>query len=432
MACSGGKPAPSTEPAKEPAQGPQEPATAEPAEAALKVGKGIDLATKTVRIGALNDESGPAAAIGKPYTAAKRLLAAQINAGGSGLLPEGWKVELVEKDHGYNPQKSVQAYNQIKDDVLFIITSFGTPNTLPLRPMLERDGMIALPASLSSQMAAHKHTIPIGPSYEFEAMRAMDFIVAETEKAGKKKEDIKAAIVFQQDDYGKDGETGWKAAAKHHGVAVVSEQTVTPGQRDFTAIVSGLKEAGATHVLLTVLPSASGPLLGTAAQLQYMPTWIGQTPSWIDNFFDPEVIPPAVFTNFYWAMGNTFWGEDVPGMKGFLETYEKHGKELHKPDFFFLLSYAQGLYGIEVLKRAIEAGDATRAGMLAIVPQIDKFTANELLQPLNTTSLPYVPSKVTRLLKPDFENKSWTVAAPYAEPAALASAGGGQAVEEGS
>ena len=116
----------------------------------FKVDRGIDLATKTIKLGVLNDESGPAAGIGKPYAVGKRILAAQINAGGSGLLPEGWKIELVERDHGYDPTKSVQAYREIGDSVLLFAHSFGTPNTLPLRPMLTRDQMLALPASLSS------------------------------------------------------------------------------------------------------------------------------------------------------------------------------------------------------------------------------------------------------------------------------------------
>ena len=124
--------------------------------------RGIDTEKKVLTIGALNDESGPAAAIGKPFALGKRILADTINAGGSGLLPDGWTVKLVEKDHGYNPQKSVQAYNEIKDQVLFIGSSFGTPNTLPLRAMLERDNMVAFPASLSSQMAQHKFTPPAG------------------------------------------------------------------------------------------------------------------------------------------------------------------------------------------------------------------------------------------------------------------------------
>ena len=83
------------------------------------------MATKTITIGTLNDESGPAAVIGKPFAVGKRILAEQVNAGGSGLLPEGWKVKLVEKDHGYNPAKAKDAYNELKNDVLFIGTSFG-------------------------------------------------------------------------------------------------------------------------------------------------------------------------------------------------------------------------------------------------------------------------------------------------------------------
>ncbi len=135
--------------------------------------RGVNVEEGIIRIGVLNDESGPAAVIGRPFAIGKRLLAAHVNAGDSGILPEGWTIELVERDHGYNPQQSVAAYNEIKDDVLFIGTSFGTPNTLPLRPMLERDGVVAFPASLSSEMAADVHTPPVGPSYKVEAMRAM-------------------------------------------------------------------------------------------------------------------------------------------------------------------------------------------------------------------------------------------------------------------
>ena len=181
-------------------------------------------------------------------------------------------------------------FKEIKDSVLFIGTSFGTPNTLPLVNMLEADKIVAFPASLSSQMGASKYTVPLGPSYKVEAMRAVDFMVENAGSAGK----VKAGIVYQQDDYGKDGLAGLKAAAEKAGVSVVAEQTIAPGQKDFGAVVKGLQDAGATHVLISVLPSASGPLLGTAAKLGYAPVWIGSTPAWVDAFFNAKVLPPAV------------------------------------------------------------------------------------------------------------------------------------------
>ncbi|MCY1022348.1 ABC transporter substrate-binding protein [Pyxidicoccus sp. MSG2] len=380
----------------------------------IKTDKGVDLEKKVVYVGALNDESGPGAAIGKPFAAGKRLLARQVNAGNSGLLPEGWKLELVEKDHAYNPQNSVQAYSDIHDRVLFLGTSFGTPNTLPLRDKLAADGMVAFPASQSSEMARNQYTPPIGASYKMEAMRAMDWAVEHAGGADK----VKAAIVYQGDDYGKDGIDGWTAAAKHHGVTVVSQQTVAPGQKDFAAVVTALQQSGANYVLLTVLPSASGPILGTAAQLKYLPTWVGQTPAWVDRFFDPKVIPAAVFTNFYWATGLTYWGDDVPGMKDFLAL---HGQHADVPkDFYTLSSYVQGLVQVEALKKAIEAKDVTRAGYLKALKAITGTTARGMAaEPVDLSRFPYETSVSVRVLKPVMDQGSWRVVAGYAKPKAL-------------
>ena len=385
---------------------------------ALQADAGVDIEGKVLRIGVLNDESGPAVAIGKPYANGKRILAAMVNQGGSGLLPDGWTVELVERDHGYNPQASVQAFNEIKDDVLFFGHTFGTPNTLPLLEMLAAESIIALPASLSSKMAENAHTPPAGPGYMAEAQRAMDHVVASAADLGA----IKAGVVYQQDDYGKDGFDGWKKQAALHGVQIVSEQGIAAGQKDFTAVVTALKDAGAPHILLCTLPSAPGPLLGTAAQLKYMPQWLGVTPSWVDAFFNPEVIPSAVFTNFSWITGLSYWGEAVDGMEAFLAAYEAHGKELGSPDFYTMMSYAQGILGLAAFKVAVERNDATRAGFMAALQSLDSFTADGLLQPLDYTKVPYVTSTKTRVLKPMFDGTRWAPLADYAAPATEAAA----------
>jgi ABC-type branched-subunit amino acid transport system substrate-binding protein len=385
--------------------------TAQP-EAALV---GVDMKNKVVSVGMLNDESGPGAAIGKPFASGKRLLVQRINAGQSGLLPEGWTIKLIEKDHGYNPQQSVQQYNAIKNDVLFIGTSFGTPNTLPLRPSLERDGIVAFPASLSSQMAENEHTPPTAPSYAIEAMRAMDWVVEQAGDAAR----VKAAIVYQEDDYGKDGLEGWKKAAAHHGVSIVAETAVAPGQKDVTAVISTLKNAGATHVLLTVLPSSTGPILGTARQLTYAPVWIGNTPAWLDRFFSRDVIPPDVFGSFYWVTGLPYWGEDLPGMDGFMAAWNQHGKDMGEPDSYILMSYLAGLIQTEALRRAIESGDLSRAGYKRALRSIKDWNAGGLLQPLDLSAVPYMVGTRTRVLQPVMDQRQWKTVAEYAEPTAL-------------
>lgn len=391
--------------------------SAAPAKPEIATDKGVDLATKTIRIGVLNDESGPAAAIGKPYALGKRILAAQVNAGGSGILPDGWKIELIEKDHGYDPGKSQQAYAGIKDDILFIATSFGTPPTLPLQPFLEKDGVVAFPASLSSDMAANTFTPPVGASYRFESERAVDWVAS----SAADKSAVKMAILHDQSDYGKDGLAGFKAGMAKHGMAIAAERAIKPGQKDFTAEVTALKEAGATHVLLTILPSSTGPVLGTAAAMQFGPQWIGNTPSWVDVFFAHPKLPAPVFANFHWVSGLPYWGEKVGGMDAFLKAFETHGKALDaRPDFYVLVSYVQGLAALEAAKRAIEAKDLTRAGYLKALRTIKGWTAGGLFQGIDLSATPYLTSVKTRILKPDFENKTWTEVAPYAAPSEAA------------
>jgi ABC-type branched-subunit amino acid transport system substrate-binding protein len=373
---------------------------------------GVDATRKVISLGALNDESGPAKAIGVAFANGKRLAVKAVQTGAI-KLPDGWTIELVEKDHAYNPQQSVQLYKELSGKVLLLATSFGTLTTLPLRDDLRRDDMIAFPASLSSEMAKDEHTPPLGPSFQIEAMRAMDWAVEAAGGADK----VKAGIVYQRDDYGADGVAGWKAAAEHHKVAIVAEQTVRPGDQDFTAVVKALKDAGATHVMLTVLAGSTSGILGAAAKLAYAPAWVGNSSSWIDVFFDK--LPAKLFETYRRVTGLTYWGEDVPGMKEFLEVWKANGAGMGDPNWYILVSYIQGLQQIEVLRRAIEAKTLDRAGVRRALHSITKWDAGGMIQPLDMSKVPYVTSTRTRVLAPDFEKKSWRPVGGYAAPAAL-------------
>lgn len=372
---------------------------------------GVDMDKKTVKIGTLDAATGPVAVIGIPFRDGKRLVRDVVNAGGSDLLPEGWTIELAEEDHGYDGAEAMKDYKSIKDKVLFIGTSFGTPPTQAIWEEFPTDNMIAFPASLSSEMAGNKHTPPLGASYRVEAERALEWAVEHAKGAM----NVKAGIVYQDDDYGRDALAGWKEQAGQLSVEVVAEQTVTPGQPDVTAAIKALKDGGANYVMLATVPSGTGPVLGTAAKLQYMPVWIGNTPAWVDAFFNHDKLPSQVFTNFYWVTGLPYWGEEVPGMDKFLAAFEEHGGDM-KPDFYVLASYTQGLIQMEILKRAINNGDVTRAGIFKAMQSITKWDAGGLIKPIDLSKMPYVTSTETRILKPDFENKSWTEVAPYRTP----------------
>ena len=418
-ACGGGDEAPDTDDAatdtddaaeeEEEAEEPADDGDAAPDE--LLADFGVDVENKVLTIGALDDVSGPASTIGLPFALGKRVAVAQANAGELDLLPEGWTVELIERDHGYNPQNSVSEFNAIKDDVLYFATTFGTPNTLPLVSLATPESITLYPASLSSELAVNEYTPPIGAPYKVEAEHAVAHALAE---AG---DDLAFGVIYQLDDYGGDGLAGAQDAAEHFGIELVGVEGVQPGESDVTAPVLALQNAGATHILLAVLPSTTGPVLGTAAQLGYGPVWYGLTASWIDAFFNPEVIPPPVYANYRWVTGLPLWGEDLPGMASFLAAYEAYGSETYPPDFYILASYSQALLGFEAFARAVDNGDVTREGYYEALRTIDNFDAFGLFPaPLDMSSFPFVTLTDTRILAPGENLEDWTVLADFATP----------------
>jgi ABC-type branched-subunit amino acid transport system substrate-binding protein len=378
---------------------------------------GIDAGRKTITVGLLVDRSGPVASIGRPWLAGMRVLAREVNAGGSGYLPEGWRIELLERDHGYDPARAVEAFHEIRDHVLYIGTSFGTPNTLPLRPLLARHRVVAFPASLSAQMGQFEYTPPIGPPYGLEVMRAVDFAGQQAGgPAG-----VRLGLVYQEDDYGTEAREAARAAATRLGVTLAAEKAYTPGQADYSDVVQALQEAGVTHVMLATVPSATSPILAVASARAYRPVWIGGSPSWTDRFFDNRIVPPAIFENFHWLSPFTFWGEKVPVMGRFLAAYEKFGREDAPPDHYVLVAYVVGMVQMQVLTRMIESGDLSRAGFLAALRGLKEYdTMGATPRPLDYTTFPYVAGTQIRVLKPDIARRSWTVAAPFAEPSTLA------------
>lgn len=385
----------------------------------VATGPGVDLENKVVRIGALNDETGPGSAIGVPFAVGKRILAEEINAGGSGLLPEGWTVELVERNHAFDPEQAREVADEIKDDVLFIGTSYGTPTTLAIRPILEQNRLVAFPGSLSSLMADFEYTPVLAPSYRLEAMRAFDWAFSRYRKPS----ELKPAVIYQNDDYGRDAYEGWKRAAEFYGVDLVAEVTYELGQREFAREVINLKKSGANMVLMTTLPNATLPILGTAREIGYEPTWVGSTPSWSDKFFEEDIAPPGLFEDYNWVMGSRYWGEQAYQMDRVNKAFEKYGKLTAERDFYLLLSYIHGRVGIEAFRRALLRENVTREGYLNALQSIRDFDADGLLaEPIDLTGFPYIAGKRTRVLKPDFDDQTWEEVAPFKTPKAVSRA----------
>jgi ABC-type branched-subunit amino acid transport system substrate-binding protein len=327
----------------------------------LQAGPGIDVATKTIRIGDISALTGPAAPLGNAVAAGHRAYFDALNARG-GI--DGWKVKLTVKDSGYKPQEHVQLFNQLQSSVA-ILNSFGSPTTKAIQTQVDQQKLVTFPASFDSLWGTDSVMAPVGAPYSVDIANVLDYYT----NSGAKKPKI--GIVYQNDEYGADGLRGFKAAKSALGFADAGEQSFNAGDTSFTAQVQKLKAAGADAVVVTALPSATGPIVGTAATLGFKPQWILQGPAFLEQLITKDgnvgSPPTPVAAVLKGALVTSFaapWGDhSSPGMKQLVADHDRYSSGL-PPSIYFTLAYAQGQVQAAILRKAIASGNLTRTGIL--------------------------------------------------------------------
>jgi ABC-type branched-subunit amino acid transport system substrate-binding protein len=368
------------------------------AQGGTKTGPGVDAATKTIRVGDLGALSGPAAALGKPVAAGHKAYFDALNARG-GI--DGWKVELATEDTGYQPQQHVQAYNALKSDIA-ILASFGSPTTKAIQPQFQREKLVTVPASFDSIWGTDPTVAPVGTPYSIDVANALDYVT----RGGTKK--LRVGIIYQNDEYGADGLRGFEAAKEALGFEDAGRQSYKAGDTDFTAQVQKLKAAGAEAVVVTALPSATGPIVGTAATLGFAPQWILQGPSYVEQLITEDgtldAKPTPVAAALAGAIVTSFsapWGaESAAGMKQLVADQKQHAPG-QPPSIYFALAYAQGKVVEEILRKAIGSGDLTREGILAAKENLGRVDLGGISPAVTYTPEGGPPSRVSLITEID-------------------------------
>jgi ABC-type branched-subunit amino acid transport system substrate-binding protein len=353
----------------------------------IKAGPGVDLNAKTITLGILSPYSGPVAdPIGKPLARGVEVFFKSINDQG-GI--DGFKVNFVEKDTQYNPQLQVEQYNAIHNQVLMIADSLGTPTTFAIKDLATADHMLVSAATLSSALAREKYLILVGTPYRLQVENAFDYVV---NKLGV--QNPATGIIYQNDDYGQDGLTGYKEAISAYHLHDVGQASYAATDTDFTAQVSQMKAAGAKYVFITATPIPTAKIIGTAHALGYDPQWILQSPAFATGLLAVPGLAPLLSKAWLVSQGATWGDTSVPGMKQMLADVAKYASD-QKPDGFFEFGYAESKVTYAILKKAADNGDLTRDGLFTAFESLKNVDLGGLLPNLNYGSSPNdrVPSR---------------------------------------
>src|ERR1700712_2715939 len=194
-----------------------------------------------IKIGNIMPYSGPASAygvIGKTEEAYFR----KINAEG-GI--NGRKINFVTYDDGYSPPKTVEQARKLveSDEVLVIFNSLGTAMNSAIQKYLNTKKVpqlfVATGATKWNDPKEFPWTMGRQPNYQSETVIYAKYIL-------KEKPDAKIAVLYQNDDYGKDYLKGLKdgLGAKAASMIIIEESYETSEPTIDSHIVK-LKSTGA-------------------------------------------------------------------------------------------------------------------------------------------------------------------------------------------
>ncbi len=325
----------------------------------------------TITLGVITPLTGPVALIGEPLTNGNRAYVDYVNSELGGIAGR-YPLELVEADSEYNPTVAVQQYNAVKDDVVLFAQVLGTPSVNAVLEQLERDDVVASPASLDSFWVREQNLLPIGAPYQIQAVNALSWYLGE---GGGEGQTICTAI--QNDPYGEAGQDGVDFAAAELGFEVATTATFGATDQDYTGQVAQLRDAGCEAVFLVSTPVPTNGMLSEAASQDFAPQWIGQSPSWL-GLYALSPLAPYLQENFLLVGEGPVWGDTSnPGMAQMLEHVEAYAPD-QGPDTYFTFGYAQAWSVVQVLEQAVELGDLSREGIIEAMNSLSELAFDGL------------------------------------------------------
>ncbi|MEV0158834.1 ABC transporter substrate-binding protein [Nonomuraea fuscirosea] len=336
--------------------------TTEPCPSAVDTKKGC------IYLGTVSDlTSGPFAALAVPITDAQKAFWARVNkAGGIGGRYEVDVTRYV-KDNKYNPEVHRQVYNEIKDQVLGLAQTLGSPTTAAIIGDLKANSIVAAPASWTSAWEFEDVIIETGSNYCVEAMNSVDYAV-ETYKPKS------VMAVHLAGDYGADAAAGAKVAAERNKLTFTNVETPSGATEQGRAITEITKNKP-DLVILTTGPADAATIVGQTAAAGYKGRFIGTGPTWNPALLQSPAAPALKALYEQSAPGKP-WDADTPGHKAMREALPGV-----TPNDGYTSGWAWAYPMKAALDKMVSGGDVSRKGLLAAVKTLTSVDYEGMLPP---------------------------------------------------
>jgi len=212
----------------------------------------------TIKIGSYGPLSGPAAQWGIVLHAMNAYFQ-HVNASGG---VNGRKIQFIYRDDQYSPAKTPAVVRELveKEQVFAMVGGIGTANGRAVADYLEQKGVPFFTPSSGDRFwseGGKKNVYTVFPKYVTEGEIIGDYI-------GRELKAKKVAVLYQDDDFGKQGLEGLKKGlAKHKGTELAVEVTCQPVDTDLSGQASKIVEKKPEALVIYAAPKQAVTLVKT-------------------------------------------------------------------------------------------------------------------------------------------------------------------------
>jgi ABC-type branched-subunit amino acid transport system substrate-binding protein len=359
-----------------------------------------------IKIGNIMPYSGPASAygvIGKTEAAYFKMI---NDAGGI----NGRKINFISYDDGYSPPKTVEQARKLveSDEVLLIFNSLGTPPNSAIHKYMNSKKVpqlfVATGATKWNDPKDFPWTMGWQPSYQSEARIYAKYIL-------KEKPSAKIAVLYQNDDYGKDYLKGLKDGLGAKAAAmIVAEESYETTEPTVDNHIVKLKSSGADVFVDITTPKFAAQAIKKAAEVEW------RALHFLNNVSASvgSVIKPAGYDNSQGIISAAYlkdasdsqWDND-PGMKQFYDFLAKNYPEGNKLDGSTVVGYGVSQTLVEVLKKC--GDNLTRENVMKQAANLRDFRTEVLLPGIKIDTSPIDFAPISQLQLMQFKGEKWVL-----------------------
>jgi len=357
-----------------------------------------------IKIGNIMPYSGPASSysvIGKTEQAYFN----EVNAEG-GINSR--KINFISYDDGYSPPKTVEQARKLveSDEVLLIFNSLGTPPNSAIHKYMNQKKVpqlfVATGATKWNDPREFPWTMGFQPNYQSEAQIYAKYILKNMPNA-------KIAVLYQNDDYGKDYLKGLKDGLGAKAASmIVAEESYETTEPTIDSHILTLKASGADVFFDVTIPKFAAQAIRKTAEIGWKPVhFLNNVSSSISS-----AIKPAGFENAQGIISSAWFKDPTdpqwkgdPDIKAWNALLDKHYPDANRTDANVMYGYIVSQAMAQVLKQC--GNDLTRANVIKQAANLHDFTVKGLLPgvKINTSPSDFAPISQLQLMR--FKGDTW-------------------------